>query len=169
MGIFFGPCHHAFGSVHMGDSCPCLRGGYRCPACIGEQVEDPDFSARRDGPADQAGAPVPVDGLFREQARMLKTEGLEIEIEIPVMNDPFLGQVEEFPFPAAFAAPVVMTVGLFPLASPGRFPDDLGIRTDQLIAAPELQLLTSGGIQYLIVFPLIRDPHNILYSLSLNF
>ena len=153
----------------MGDSRPCLCGGYGGSACIGEQVEHLDLSAGRDSPADQPGAPVPVDGLFRKQACMLEAEGLEVEIEIPVMDDPFLGQVEEFPFPAAFAAPVVMAVGLFPLAAPGRLPDNLGVGADQLIAAPELQLFTAGGIQYLIVFPLIRNPHNNLYSLSLNF
>ena len=74
---------------------------------------------------------------------MLKAEGLQIEREPFVSDGPLLGQIEKFPFAAAFAAAVVVSVHLLPaFVGPGRAPAHLGVRPDQQIISPALQFFT---------------------------
>ena len=83
-----------------------------------------------------------------------------MEGQFSVGNGPLLGQVKEFPLAAAFAAAVIMTVGLSPLSAFRCIPDDLGVRADQSVIPPSLQLFTAGCIQHLIVLPFVSDPHS---------
>ena len=45
---------------------------------------------------------------------MFKTEGLQIEGQLPVMDLPLFREMKKFPFPAAPAAAVIVPVPLFP-------------------------------------------------------
>lgn len=96
---------------------------------------------------------------------MLKAEWLQVKGQGPgterILDAPLLGQIEKFPFAAAFFAAVIMAVLLFPaLVCPGRIPYDLGVRTDEKVRAPTLQLFSLGGVQYLIIFPAVCYPYN---------
>ena len=132
----------------MSHSSSCCRGGYSSTAGVSEEVQHLHGSACL---MDQAGEPVPVHRLLREQTGMLEAEGLQMEgqrISLTggfllkrqgVMDRPFIRQMEELPFSAALGTSVVMTVLLLPaLMIVGRLPDDLGIRTHQNIISPTL-------------------------------
>ena len=132
----------------MGHSSSCCCGGYSSTAGVSEEVQHLHGSACL---MDQAGEPVPVHSLLREQTGMLEAEGLQVEgqrISLTggfllkrqgVVDRPFIRQMEELPFSAALGTSVVMTVFLLPaLMIVGRLPDDLGIRTHQNIISPTL-------------------------------
>ena len=128
--------------VQVGYVRPGAPGGQGRGSCVGKEVEDLDPSSRCGSALNDGAEPVPVDCLLGEEAGVLETEGLEPEGEVSVADRPLLGKVHEFPLPAAFAAAVVMGVRLIPDLSPGRLPNDLRIRTDQLIASPQFQLFS---------------------------
>src|SRR5699024_1883985 len=107
--------------------------------------------------------PVPVYRLFRKQSGVFEAEWFQPEGKFLIMYFPLLGKIKKFPFTAAFFAPVIMSVAVFPPAfSFRRVPDDLGIRTDQDIFSPALQLLPAGGVQDFVFFPVICNPHRCL-------
>ena len=151
--IFFGPCDHPLGGVDMGDTCTRLSGRDRRASRISEEIEDLHFSAGGDGIFNNAAEPVPVDGLLGEESRVFEVEGFETEGEVLVPDRPFLREIEKLPLAAALAAAVVVRVGILPFPAARCLPDDLRVRTDELIAAPDLEFLPVGSIQYLIVFP----------------
>ena len=99
---------------------------------------------------------------------MFEVKRFEPEREIPVVDRPLFGKIPKFPLAAAFVAAVVMTVGISPFSSAGSLPDHLRVRTDQLVAAPEFEFLSVRSIQYLIVFPGIRNPHNKICSSNVS-
>ena len=120
----------------MGDLCAGLGGGDGGAACVGKEIEYFHLSARGDGFADDLREPIPVDSLLGKEPGVFEVKGLEAEGEVAIVDGPLLGKVYEFPLAAAFFAAVVVRVWLFPLFAAGRFPYNLRIRTDQLIAAP---------------------------------
>ena len=146
--------------------------GFGCRDCraagVGEEVQYFDLAPRGHGVLNDPAEPVPVDGLFREQTGVFEVKRFESEGEIPVVDRPLLGQVPEFPLAAAFVTAVVMAVGISPFSSAGSLPDHLRVRTDQFVAAPELEFLSVRSIQYLIVFPGIRNPHNYFCSSNVS-
>ena len=72
---------------------------------------------------------------------MLKIKRFQVKCKFPVMNLPLMGQIKEFPFPAALFTAVIVPVWLLPiLLCLRRVPDDLRIRADQKIIPPALQL-----------------------------
>ena len=147
----------------MCDLRACFGRGNCRAACVGEEIEHFDLSAGRNRFTDDPGKPVPVDGLLGKQTCMFEVERLEPEREVPVVDRPLFGKIDKLPLAAALFAAVVVRVGLFPLLAAGRFPYDLRVRTDELIAAPELEFFTVGRIQYLIIFPGICNPHIFLH------
>ena len=148
----------------MGDMSAGLGCSNRRAARVGKKIEDFHFSAGRYSLLNNSAEPVPVDSLFREQSGVLEIKGLEPEGEVPVVDRPLLRKVEELPLAAALAAAVVVRVGVSPFPPPGGLPYYLRVGTDELIAAPDLQLLAVGRVQYLIVFPGICNPHSCLHS-----
>ena len=83
------------------------------------------------------------------------------------MNLPLMGQIKEFPFPAALFTAVIVPVWLLPfLLCLRRVPDDLRIRADQKIIPPALQLFPYGTIYDLLIFPVICNPHDFYLILS---
>ena len=62
----------------------------------------------------QFAEPVPVCRLLREETGVLETEWLQVECELFVIYGPLLWQTEEFPFPAALIASVIVTVEFIP-------------------------------------------------------
>ena len=141
----------------MSDRCSLRQSSAGSAARVGEKIQDPDGSSRF---PDELSEPVPVGCLLRKEPGVLKTERLQVEDEIAVCDLPGLGQVEEFPAPAAFRAAVIVAVGILP-ASVLFFclPDDLRVRTNQDIVAPSLKLFSVRGIQYFIIFPAVGYPH----------
>ncbi len=133
--------------------------GSQCGAAgVGEKIQHPDRSS---GIADLLLAPVPVDCLFRKKPGVFEAEGLEIELQILIMNDPLFRKLQKFPFASSAGASVVTGIGALPsLVSPGGIPDNLGIRTDEKILSPSFQLLASGAINDLIIGPIICNPHD---------
>ena len=124
---------------------------------VGEEVQHLDGPPRS---PDHALGPVPVRGLLREDAGVLEAHGLHPEAELPVPDDPARRQAVFLPRPAAGrAAPVGGVRPVPPGIGAGGVPDGLGVRAQEELVAPALQLLAPGGVQKLIVFPAITDPH----------
>ena len=72
LGVFFGPAHHAFGSVYMGDGSSGCRRRQGGAAGVGEEIQN--FYGPS-GIPDLIPEPVPVCRLFREKPCVLKAEG----------------------------------------------------------------------------------------------
>ena len=87
--------------------------------------------------------PVPVYCLFGKEPGVFEAEGLKVEMKVVVADLPFVRQIMEFPFAAAFFTAVVMTVRLIPAVfiSLG-VPDDLRVGTDEDIFSPAFELFT---------------------------
>ena len=118
----------------MGDRGACRGGCQGSSSGVGEQVQ---YFYRASRVFDLFREPVPVGSLLRKESGMLKAEGFQIKSKTFVLNGPLLRQIEEFPFSAAFFAPVVVTVPVLPAGvGLGGVPDDLGVRTDQEIISP---------------------------------
>ena len=90
----------------------------------------------------QSAEPIPIGSLLREQSGVLEAEGLQVKGKLRIGSQgkagicigdgPFVGQIKELPFTAAFCASVIMAVFLFPAGMVmGSIPDDLGIRAHQ--------------------------------------
>ena len=110
---------------HLGSGRRCRKGS---AACIGEKVQHPH---RAPGKPDLFRKPIPVYRLLRKKPRMLKTKGLQLEGQISIPDGPLLRKTGKFPFASAFAAPVIITIPLFPARMPLlRAPNHLGIRPD---------------------------------------
>ena len=149
----------------MGDACAgagCRQGG---AAGVGKEIQHfGRFAGAFRLPAQKQGEPVPVDGLLRKKAGVLKAEGLQAKGELlsgsflrrragkilfgagaqAVGDAPFVRQVKKLPFAAAPGASVIMSVFVFPaLMAAGSVPDDLGIRSYQNIIAPSFQFFTA--------------------------
>ena len=91
---------------------------------------------------------------------MLKTERLQIEGQVLILNAPLLGQIEKFPFAAAFAASVIMTVLLSPAGIlPLCIPDHLRVGTHKRDITPTLQLFAAACIEHLEILPIRRRTH----------
>ena len=133
-----------------------------CAAGIGEQVQHFD---RPSCISDLLREPGAVSCLFREQTRMLKTKGLQIECKLLsrrkfIINAPLLRQIKELPLPTTFCASVIMAVFLFPARIFFfRVPDDLRVWSYQKVISPPLQFFSAGRIQHFIIFPSICYPH----------
>ena len=94
---------------------------------------------------------------------MFKRKGRKLEAQVPVGDLPFLGKVEEFPFSAAFGTSVVVAVKLLPLLKQLLcLPYNLGIRTKEIELPPPFQLLSTAGIYYFVISPIICNPHILL-------
>ena len=86
---------------------------------------------------------------------------------IMIYGAQFTMKMGKFPFASAFAAPVIITIPLFPARMPLlRAPNHLGIRPDQEIISPALQLFSVRGVQNRVIFPVICSPHVILPTLQ---
>ena len=99
----------------MGHARPGRGTGEGGAAGIPEQVKHPDRPA---GSPDEDGHPLPVDGLFREQAGMLEAHGFETEpqprkarLRSVVSDLPHVGQRAQ-PFPMAAARPRAVITGM---------------------------------------------------------
>ena len=155
----------------MCDACSCSCCSHGSSSGVGKQVQNLRLSSFRAGLLQDRREPVPVDRLLREKSGVLEAERLQHEMTLltvsGVGDHPFLGKGEEFPVSATAFAAVIMSVRTIPVMSlPGR-PDYLRVGTDQTIFAPALQLLSAGGVQYFIIFPLIGKPHNALSFLCI--
>ena len=101
-----------------------------------------------------------VSGAGREGIEEL--EG-QIKAEAAVRYLPHLRKREEFPLTAPFVATVIVCIRFLPAVMlPLRIPQNLRVRTNQKKIAPAFQFLLIRSINYLIVFPLISNPHTIL-------
>ena len=136
----------------MGDAGPCGGCCQGSPSGVGKKVQ---HLYRPSGVSDLFREPVPVYRLFREEPGMFEAEWLQVKGKIFVADLPLLGKIEKFPLAAAFLAPVIMSVGMFPsCVGPGSVPDDLGVRTDQQGIFP--------------IFPAFhRRKYRLLHSLSM--
>ena len=144
----------------------------RRTAGIGKQIQ---YADRTVCAVNQAGKPVPVDGLFRKQSRVfegkwLETEGqpsrIRIQIRELIGNLPLLRQIMEFPAAAASAAAVIMSV-MFPLAGRllRRVPDYLRIRPHESVRTPLFELFPGRCVQYFIIVPSVSNPHRLPVTL----
>ena len=89
--VFFCPCDHALGGVHMGYAGAC-SGCSKCgTAGVSEQIQ---YFNRSSGISYFIREPVPVGGLLREQTGMLEAERFQVESQIAVMKLPLLAQIE---------------------------------------------------------------------------
>ena len=153
----------------MGDGSPCRKGCQGGAAGIGEEVQHLRRPAGLLDPLpDQAGAEVPVHCLLRKDAGVLEGKGLQVKMNLSfgfagknvIRDAPLFGKIEEFPLSASLLGTVIVGVGALPARqAPLCVPDHLGVRPHQLIGAPALQLFSGGGVQHLIVFPSVCDPH----------
>ena len=134
-----------------------------CATGISEQIQHFD---RPSCISDLLREPGPVSCLFREQTRVFKAKGLQIECELLsrrkfIINAPLLRQIKELPLPTTFCASVIMAVHFFPASVLLLgIPDHLRIRTNQQIISPAFQLLSCGTVDNLVIFPLICNKHN---------
>ena len=147
------------------------RGSRQCGASrVGKKIQHFHRPSRH---TDLFREPVPVSRLLRKKPCMLKAERLQMKRQLfsgrkPVSDTPLLGQSEKFPFASAFGASVIVTAVLFPsVMFLRRIPDHLRIRTDQKIVSPALQFFFAGGVDHLVVFPVICYEH-MSGSLSLH-
>ena len=164
LGVLSCPGHHALGRVHMAHRGTGRRCGQGCAAGIGEQVQ---HLHRPAGVPDLLHGEVPVHRLLRENSRVLEIHRLHVEGQGAVAHLPPLRQALFGPLAAAGAAAGVAAVIGFPApVLSGCVPDHLGIRPHQGIAAPALQFLSAGGVDHLIVLPLVCNPHRQTPSLQ---
>ena len=78
------------------------------------------------------------------------------------MNAPVLRQMVRGPVSAAGARAGIARVKALPArVLPRRAPDDLRVRPHEIEAAPALELFSVGGIEHLIILPLIGFPHGL--------
>ena len=156
-GVFPGPGHHTTGGVHMADAGPGGGAGHGGPAGVSEQVQHRD---RPSGPADLLLGEVPVGRLLGKQSGVLEVHGLDVEGEAAIGHCPALRHGFVLPLPAAGGGAGVAACVLLPAAvGAGSVPDGLGIRPDQQLVAPALQLLSPAAVDEFIVFPLVGTPH----------
>ena len=145
----------------MGHARPGRGTGEGGAAGIPEQVKHPDRPA---GSPDEDGHPLPVDGLFREQAGMLEAHGFETEpqprktqLRSVVSDLPHVGQRAQ-PFPMAAARPRAVITGMSFLperVGPGGIPQDLRVGADEEDLPPPLQTLTGRAVNQLVILPTI--------------
>ena len=139
-GVLPPPGDHAPGRVHMADRGPGLEAGAGGGSRVAEEVEDADGPARG---ADLGHGPVPVGGLFGEEAGMLEVHGLDMKAQFLVADGPLSREPALVPAAAAALAAAIAGVPVVPVGVyPGRVPDGLGVRTDQIIVPPALQLFS---------------------------
>ena len=111
----------------------------------------------------QLAHPIPVSSLLGEKAGMLKAHGLDLKAEISVVYIPTLGKPVFAPRATARVASLIAGVCAHPKRiTLVRLPYYLRIWTNKAIFAPVLELLALRCIYYLIVFPIICKPHNLL-------
>ena len=131
--------------------------GQRRAAGIGKEIQNAD---RTPGAADGAIDKVPVGRLLREYTRVLEIHGLDIEGQLTIVNLPALGQAVVRPVPAARGRAGIARVKLTPAAVIlGGEPDDLRVGTHEEIFSPAFELFPVGGVEHLIILPLIGFPH----------
>ena len=163
LGVLLGLGHDALGGVHVDHGGTRVGGGHGGTSRIGEEVEHLDLTVGvlGLGLTDQAREPVPVGGLLGEQTRMLEAHGAQDEAKIVTVPDlPLGGEIVLDPGTAACVGTAVHSVGLSPQGGGGAvLPDDLGIGADEDILPPPLQALSVGGVDELVVFPVIGYPH----------
>ena len=131
---------------------------------VGEEVQDLYGASCR---SDQVSAPVPVRCLLGKKPGVLEAERFQIECKTFISDLPGFGQIEEIPAPSALFAPVIMSVRRFPFFPAGRrLPDDLRVWADENIVSPALELFAIPCIKYVIVFPVVGNPHVFKTSVS---
>ena len=98
---------------------------------------------------------------------MLKTERLQVKSKLFIADGPLIRKTEKLPFSSTLLAAVVMAVQMFPFLSLfWGVPDDLRVGTKKDILSPSFQFLAAGGVQNLIIFPIICYPHSLRVILS---
>ena len=109
----------------MCNGCSGSQGRAGCSACISEKIQNIYFAV---GIFYETAHPVPVYGLLRKEACVLKTERFQVENQIPIGDLPGFGQIKKVPAAPAFGAAVIMSVRMFPAAG-GLFclPDDTSV------------------------------------------
>ena len=108
----------------MGDAGPCGGCCQGSPSGVGKKVQ---HLYRPSGVSDLFREPVPSLPPVPGRARYVEAEWLQVKGKIFVADLPLLGKIEKFPLAAAFLAPVIMSVGMFPsCVGPGSVPDDWG-------------------------------------------
>ena len=74
--VFFGPLHHAAAGIHMADVRARRGTGQGSRARVAKKIEHVDRAARL---PDFLHGELPVDGLFRKNARVFEAHGLQPE------------------------------------------------------------------------------------------
>ena len=162
--ILLRPGDHTLRSIHMSNRSPrcCCRQSRT--TCICKKIQHLHRTSRI---ADLIAKPVPIHRLLRKKPGMLKTKRFQIKGKSLIMNIPLLGQIKKLPFTAALLTSVIMPVHMLPaLIHLRRIPYNLRIRPHQKIIPPTLQLLPTGSINNLIIFPSICNPHRIIILLK---
>ena len=154
------PLGHALGCVDVADRrarSGCRKGG---TAGVGEEVQNIDRTACA---ADLFHNKIPVDRLLGEQAGVLERHGLELEGQLLIRDRPLLGQAANLPLTAARRRAMIDRVCAVP--EPvflGARPDGLGVGTLQEFVTPALELFPAAAVQYLVVRPLVCNPHRFM-------
>ena len=132
--------------------------GQRGRAGIGEQVQHAHGTAGR---ADQRRRPVPVCGLFREQAGMLKIRRTDMEAQRAVAEGQLGDGLVILPVPAARAGADIACVRIGPcrVRTPA-LPDHLRVGPDQHDAAPAFQALAVRTVEKAVIPPCIGQYHS---------
>jgi hypothetical protein len=157
-GVLLAPLHHALGGVHVAHARAGVGGGDGCCAGIAEQVEHAHLAAGGARVPDLPGKPVPVHGLFGEEAGVLEARGVDLEGEVAVPHGPVLGELlAVFPLAAAGLAAVVEAVPVGPGLAAGLGPDDLGVGAHEVVAAPLLLLHAVAAVEQAVVLPAVGD------------
>ena len=162
--ILLCPGNHTLRSIHMSNRSSRCRCRQSRTTCICKKIQHLHRTSRI---ADLIAKPVPIHSLLRKKPGMLKTKRFQIKGKSLIMNIPLLGQIKELPFTAALLTSVIMPVHMLPaLIHLRRIPYNLRIRPHQKIIPPTLQLLPTGSINNLIIFPSICNPHCIIILLK---
>ena len=120
----------------MCNTCSGSSGCESSTTCVSKEIQ---YFDRSSCISDLLREPVPVRCLFREKSGVLEAERLQIKCQFFIMNLPLFRETEEFPFPAAFLAAVIVAVHMFPSTLGFRgIPDNLRVRTDQSVLSPAL-------------------------------
>src|SRR5699024_696951 len=142
--ILLRPGDHTLGGVHVGHRSSCRSCSQSGAASVGKKVQ---YLDRPPCLSDLFRKPIPVGSLLREKSGVLEAEGLQIKCQIPVVDGPLGGEVQEFPLSAALLAAVIVGIAFPPaLQCLWGIPDDLGVRPDQEIIPPAFQFFALTAV-----------------------
>jgi hypothetical protein len=152
--VFVGPGDDLLGGVDVGDARPGLHGRQRSQPGIAEQVEQ---GGRAFGGVHLLLDPIPLAGLFGEDAQMARGAGLRPKVQALVLHAPArLDLIDHLPVAAHFFGRGLEdgVRGQPVIRGQGGFPHGFRLGAQEAIWAVALQLLAAATIEQLVILPI---------------